>query len=330
MQPHRGGYRWGGGCDKAAIIGDATGYRTGLASVTITDINMNPGGSSIAISGTGSYDQGFDTLPDIGSTVWTDNTTLPSWYAQRTGSGTSLSASNGSSTAGDLYSYGTSLVDRALGSLGSGNAAAGGFAWGVSFQNATDRTAILGNLAFAGEQWRYISSAAAQTITFSYQIGTAVVSNLTPGSDAGWTAISALSFTSPVTAGTTGARDGNDAANRVELSAILNLQLLPGECITFRWRDIDHSGTDHGLAIDDFRVNWVVPPAPLPPEITSSLAASGTSRCWFQLRDHRRQRADLFRGGIAAGWIVDQWQHGGDFRDSPASRTVRCHPCGWE
>ena len=142
----------------------------------------------------------------------------------------------------------------------------------------TNAAVTLNNLKLAGEQWRYVSGVAAQTITFSYKIGTSVISNLTPASDTGWTAVNSLAFTSPVATGTTGTRDANDPANRVELSAILNLQLLPGEHVTFRWRDVDHSGTDHGMAIDDFRVDWTVPP---PPEITSSLAATGQAGVGF-------------------------------------------------
>ena len=114
----------------------------------------------------------------------------------------------------------------------------------------------------------------AQAVTFSYRKGTAVTSDLTPGSDVGWIAVSGLDFTSPAATGTTGARDGNATANRVSLSAALNLQLLPGERITLRWRDIDHSGTDHGLAIDGFRLDWTLPVLPDPPVITSASVAS--------------------------------------------------------
>ena len=106
-----------------SIRGAAIGYETGSASVNVMDIDENPGGGSpsILIAGPGFYSQAFDGLLASGSETWNDATTIPSWYAQRTGSGTSISASTGSSTTGDLYSYGMSLEDRALGSLGSGN-----------------------------------------------------------------------------------------------------------------------------------------------------------------------------------------------------------------
>lgn len=296
------------GARNISIRGSSNGYQTGVASLSILDIDENPGGGSgsIIITAAGSYAQAFDDLPASGSATWTDDTTLPGWYAQRTGSGTSITASSGSSTTGDLYSYGTSPADRALGSLGSGNTAAGGFAWGVAFQNATSTTVTLNSLEFTGEQWRYISSVAAQTVTFSYKIGTSVVSDLDPASDTGWTGISALDFTSLVATGTTGARDGNAAANRVQLSALLNLQLLPGEWITFRWRDVDHDGSDHGLAIDDFRIDWSLPPTQPPPEITSSLLASGQAGVEFNYAITADNEPDFFEAeSLPDGLSID-------------------------
>lgn len=259
-----------------SILGAASGYETGLATVSVLDIDEGPTGTfaSIVITEAGHYTQNFNSLLASGSETWTDATTIPGWYAKRSGSGTSITANSGSSVTGDLYSYGLDLSDRALGSLGSGNAAAGSFAWGVSFQNSTGTSITLGNLEYIGEQWRYVSASEAQTITFSYKIGTSVVSDLTPASDTGWSPVSTLDFTSPISTGTSGAKDGNDMANRTSLSTVLNLQLLPGEWITFRWRDIDHSSSDHGLAIDDFRLDWSLPVLPEPPVITSTLAAA--------------------------------------------------------
>ncbi|MEK7954248.1 endonuclease [Luteolibacter soli] len=261
--------------DKSVSVkAEAAGYDTGLTAVTIVNVDPPSGGgsSSTLITGPGHYEQNFNSLPDTGSPTWTDNQTIESWYAQRSGNGTTIVANSGSGTAGALYSYGTSAADRALGSLGSANAAAGSFAWGVTFRNGTSSTVTLTTLAYTGEQWRNGGAGAAQAITFSYQKGSTAVTSLTPTSDTGWTSLSALTFTSPINSGAGTALDGNAAANSVHLSSNVNLQLAPGEWITFRWRDIDHASTDHGLAIDDFRLDWQLPP---PPVITSTLAASG-------------------------------------------------------
>ena len=87
------------------------------------------------------YTQGFDALPASGSATWTNNSTIPGWFHARTGTGTTIVANDGSSNAGNLYSYGTgTATDRALGSVGSGNAAIGNLFWGVRLQNNTGAT----------------------------------------------------------------------------------------------------------------------------------------------------------------------------------------------
>ena len=264
------------GDQAVSIRAEAAGYETGLTAVTIVDVDTPPGGgsSSTLITGTGYYTQDFNSLPATGSPNWTDDQTIEGWYAQRSGTGTTIIANTGSTSTGGLYSFG-STSDRALGSLGSANAAAGNFAWGVSFKNATASTVTLTTLSYTGEQWRYSGTAAAQSVPLSYQKGSSAVTSLTPSSDTGWTDIGTLAFTSPIISGTTGALDGNSAANSVHLCSAVNLELAPGEWITFRWRDIDHASADHSLAIDDFRLDWELPTPIPPPVINSALATSG-------------------------------------------------------
>jgi hypothetical protein len=198
--------------------------------------------------------QNFDTLPASGSATWTNDSTLPGWYHARTGTGTTIVANNGSSNAGNLYSYGTgTATDRALGSLGSGNAAIGNMFWGILLTNNSGSTITSLDVSYTGEQWRN-SAAAAQTISFSYITGTSLTGSLAEFQSAG-TNVPALDFTSPVTGGTAAALDGNLAANRTAISAtITGLSLANGQSIMLRWSDPDHTGADHGLAIDDFSV----------------------------------------------------------------------------
>ena len=69
------------------------------------------------------FTENFDSLPATGMPTWTNNSTIPGWFHVRTGSGTTIVANNGSNPSGNLYSYGaTDASDRALGSIGSGNA----------------------------------------------------------------------------------------------------------------------------------------------------------------------------------------------------------------
>jgi uncharacterized repeat protein (TIGR01451 family) len=201
------------------------------------------------------YAQSFDGLPASGSATWTNNSTIPGWYHARTGAGTTVVANDGSSNAGNLYSYGTGTsTDRALGSLGSGNAAIGNLFWGVRLLNNTGATITSLDVAYTGEQWRN-SAAAAQTIAFSYLVGSPGVTGSLAEFQSAGTAVTNLDFTSPITGGTAAALNGNVDPNRtIETFTIDGLDIPNGTEVMLRWSDPDHTGADHGLAIDDFSV----------------------------------------------------------------------------
>ncbi len=275
-----------GGDKEVSLIGLSANYESGAASLLLLDAQGTSTGavSSTLISGAGYYLQNFDSLPSAGTSDWADDSTLPGWLAQRsTVSSTTIIAADGGSSTGGLYSFGiTDSPDRALGSIGSGSA--GSSAWGVAFRNDTAGVMSLTSLSYTGEQWRSGgTNSAAQTVSFSYQIGSGAA-DLTAGSDSAWNLLPALDFTSPVNNSAPGALDGNDPANSVAVSAGLDLILAPGAWITFRWRDLDHPGSDHGLAIDDFRLDWSVQPAGEKPEVTSADTASAALGQPFQLQ----------------------------------------------
>jgi hypothetical protein len=253
----------------------ADGFDGTFFPLAVLDVNGGSAASAPSISGAGRYEQNFDTLPSSGTSTWTNNVTLSGWLAQRTGTGTNIVADAGSSTAGNLYSYGgTNAPDRALGSLGSANAAAGSFAYGVNLRNTSGRTITLAALSFAGEQWRNSGATNVHSIAFSYRRGSNAVTDLAPTSSAGWTSVSALDFAAPVTGGTASALNGNVAANRTLRQTNLGLTVAPGEWITLRWQDGDQAGTDHGLAIDDLRLDWrVVAEGPRPQWVNTAPAA---------------------------------------------------------
>jgi predicted extracellular nuclease len=217
-----------------------------------------------ALSLSSAYSQNFNSLISSGTTTWTNGSTLSGWYTSRTGTGTSIAASDGSTPSGNLYSYGTTSTDRALGSVGSNGA--GNFLWGARFFNDTGSTISTLSINYAGEQWRN-SAAAAQTVDFQYQLG---ATSLNAGS---WTDFNPLDFTSPVISGTAGALNGNHSTNRTILSGSLSgLSLAAGQEIWLRWSDSNHTGNDHGLAIDDVQVSI----NPLP-GISISESAGSTS-----------------------------------------------------
>ncbi|CAN5593161.1 hypothetical protein BH09VER1_BH09VER1_41290 [soil metagenome] len=241
---------------------------------------------AITLLTSGSTTQNFDTLVSSGSTTWVDNSTLTGWYAQRTGNGTQIVATNGSLNGGSLYSAGTTgSSDRAIGSLGSSNAAAGSFAWGVQFQNNSGGNLTFNTLSYVGEEWRS-GATAAQTVTFWYQISSSAITSLTPNVDTGWTAVTALDFTSPNITGT-GQIDGTLSANQVALSSNLNLTLTQGQYIMFRWSDIDHPSSDDLLAVDDFKVSYTAVPEPT----TTAMLLGGVGAMFWIIRRKRSIKA---------------------------------------
>lgn len=233
-----------------------------------TDIGEPLLGVTLTTLGT-PYTQNFDTLPASGSTTWTNDSNIPGWFHARTGTGTTIVANDGSSNAGNLYSYGTgTATDRALGSLGSGNAAIGNLFWGVRLQNNTGVTITALDVSYAGEQWRN-SAAAAQTVSFSYLVGSPTVTGSLAEFQSAGVAVPSLDFTSPITGGAAGALNGNLAANRTALTfSITGLSIPNGTEVMLRWSDPDHTGADHGLSIDDFSVTPQAPDAP--PSVSST------------------------------------------------------------
>ena len=231
----------------------------------------NFAGAQIAMS-SGTYSQNFDSLADSGSAnTWTDNSTLPGWYASKSVSPNDITnyiANTGSLTTGSLYSYGaTSSANRALGVLVSGST--GNIAFGLRFTNDTafSQSNIL--ISFTGEQWRN-ANAAAQTLVFSYRIG----NSLTNADGAGafvWTPFPALNFTTPVTGGTAGALDGTAVANEMSFTNVplTSVTVQAGQELFLRWfLARPGSGSSPGVAIDNLTVSFLAA-GNSPPVITA-------------------------------------------------------------
>lgn len=212
----------------------------------------------VAITGTGSYSQDFNSLINTGTVLWADNSTLPSWFAQRvSGTGYNLLTGDGSSNTGGVYSFGTGTnTDRALGSAGSNGT--GHQANGVSFHNTSAGNIGSFTVSYVMEQWRNGGNAAAQPITWWYKVSSTPITALNPGVSTGWTAITGLDASSVINTTTAAALDGNLPANQVVKSNVVipGLTLAAGEYLMIKWDDINDSGNDHGLSVDDFSVSW--------------------------------------------------------------------------
>jgi len=262
---------------------------TAIALMAMSFALASPASAQVSLSTIDTpYTQDFDTLPASGTATWTNNSTILGWYHARTGTGTTIVANDGASNAGNLYSYGTGTSsDRALGSVGSGNAAAGNFFWGVRLQNNTGATITSLDIAYVGEEWRNGGGTGlAQTVAFSYLVGSPIVSGTLAEFQSGGVAVPALSFTSPVFSTTAAALNGNVAPNRTALSfTITGLNIPNGTEVMLRWSDPDHPSNDHGLAIDDFSVtpHGVVATQPTLSinDVTQAEGQSGTTNFTF-------------------------------------------------
>jgi hypothetical protein len=192
------------------------------------------------------FTENFDSL--------LDGSALPmGWGFSEAGTNANAtySVGTGSGNAGDTYSFGASgSTDRAFGTLLSGSNAP---TIGAQFTNSTGTTIGSLQIAYTGEQWRL--GATGRTDRLDFQISFDATS-LTTGT---WTNIDALDFSSPVTTGTVGALNGNSPANRTAISATYDiLEGIPaGATFWIRWVDFNATGSDDGLAIDDFSITAI-------------------------------------------------------------------------
>jgi hypothetical protein len=191
------------------------------------------------------YNENFDTLATVTSS------SLPAgWELSETGSSanTTYGAGTGSSSTGNTYSFGgATSTDRALGALRTSGVAS---TFGTIVTNGTGGTITEITIQFTGEQWRLGALSRTDRLDFSYSLdGT----SLTTGS---WLDADALDFTAAVTSGTLGALDGDAVENQVLVSHTLTgLNLVSGASLWLRWVDFDASGSDDGLAIDNFSIS---------------------------------------------------------------------------
>ncbi len=214
--------------------------RTAYAQVSIVSANVP-------------YTQTFDTLASSGATnPWDNDLTLPGWYAaQQKGTLTEYHADSGGSGTGALYSYGSIYSnERALGSLSSDTP--GTVYYGTRMVNDTGLPIVSFAITYTGEQWRVVANAATplQRLAFAYRVGS-IVTDVIAGT---WTNVPTFDFVSPVTSTTSGPLNGNLPANRRTLSGTLNIDVPAGQEIMFRWVDINDSGTDYGMGIDDLTI----------------------------------------------------------------------------
>jgi hypothetical protein len=259
---------------------------------------IEPSSAQILVSSGSPYTQDFDSLANSGAppadTNWMDNSTIPGWYASKSvapAAITTYRVGSGALNTGAIYSFGVAGVnpvsDRALGSVASGTP--GNFACGVRFQNDTALAMTNITISYTGEQWRNGGNTAIQTLAFSYFISNDPITSSDAAGANAWIAFSSLNFNTLTVGATPGALDGNAPENRQVFSGVLlpNAIVFPGQEIFFRWLDINDTGNDHALAIDDLSIAFttvtaeVTAPAIDPTGQPQSLTNNAGTRATF-------------------------------------------------
>ena len=225
--------------------------RTARAALILSFLFLLPAGAfaqCVSLTTLGAaYTQNFDTLSNTAGST-TNNLTIPGWFMTEGGGGArdneQYAVDTGASTTGDTYSYGAAAsTERALGQLRSGTLIP---LFGACFTNNTGSTITSLAVALNGEEWRLGTAGRTDQMNFEYS------TNATDLSTGTWTGVAALNFVTPDTA-TTGAKNGNAAADRTALSStISSLSIANGATFWIRYNDTDATGADDGLAIDDF------------------------------------------------------------------------------
>ncbi len=251
----------------------ATDFRGLLAVMVMTlplaAMGQQVGSGAVSLAGPGAgASEDFNTLA---SEQGTTSSILPAgWYFLETANANSgtYAVDDGTANSGNTYSYGTvGSSERALGGIGSGSVTT---TLGAQLRNDSGATLTELAISFYVEQWRMGDPNGADRLSFTYS------TDATALNTGNWTALAALDAISPVTAGTSGQKlDGNLAANRAAVSGTISgLNLAPNATLWVRWTDVNDSGVDDALAIDDVVFGT---PVDVPPTLVSSYPADGTS-----------------------------------------------------
>jgi predicted extracellular nuclease len=250
-------------------------------AIVILPFDTGTGSISLAALDVAIPTEHFDTLSNTAGS--TTNTALPTgWYITESGGGArdneQYAVDTGFSTTGDIYSYGAAgSTERALGELRSGTEIP---LFGAKLTNNTGATITSLDVSYTGEQWRFggVHSTVADRLDFQYS------SNATDLSTGTYLDANALDFNPPVTAGSAVALDGNAAANRTAISStITGLSIPNGASVFIRFTDVDATGADDGLAIDDLSVtpHGVATPGLSINDVSQSEGNAGTTNFNF-------------------------------------------------
>lgn len=225
------------------------------------------------------YSQDFNSLSSshLSDPTWEDNSTIAGWHLHSGPSFnpdvTNLRVRTDSSSGSDRahVSYGDTVEDRALGlQPGSSHryslsSAASGEVFGsisVALQNGTGVTLTGFSFSYTGEQWHITSNREEfDTLNVDYAID---IGGGTLFNSLDWQSLAGATFLAPQHSTTGGVNfAGNLAANRTTGlgSSVTGLEWQPDEVLWIRWSTLNYSGSDNGMAIDDFSFSAIPEPS---------------------------------------------------------------------
>ena len=221
----------------AIVVALLVSAHSGSAQMVFTSTSLVTNQNFDAVGGTGTSLSGIGWFVSDGTT---QNQTLTGVVTNR---------QNTSSLAHGRYNCGSTgnAPDRAVGMVASGS---GEHRLGVPMTNSTGSTITNIAISAKSEKYRHGSSTATnEVMLFEYKINGTNLNDAT-----GWTAVSALNLgeASSNSVTTSAAVDGNDPTNQVISTGSFALSLTNGQIVWIRWRDVDNTGTDALLALDDF------------------------------------------------------------------------------
>lgn len=269
---------------------------TFLIAVAVALLIAGSSHAAIILSPSLTASENFDSLPTTGSTSLDATVAAQSPLsstgfvgAKTGGNGTTfnLIASDGSRNSGAIYSYGAvDAADRALGTLASGSNIP---AFGVEIVNHTGQMLDNLTISFTQENWRS-STSTQNVVAASVSTDQSISSSTFLTAGTGFSAASALDLVGPAPVASNAALDGNDPANQALRSfTFTGLALADDERFFLRFTDINDSGNDAGLAIDNFTVSSAV--AVPEPTSMAALAIVGASGIIAHRRRHAAMKA---------------------------------------
>jgi hypothetical protein len=260
-----------------ALIGVAS------AIINLADNDVAPNQN---ISLVNTYTQDFNSLVNSGS-----SSALPTgWLFNETGTNANAlyTAGTGSGTGGDTYSFGaTASTERAFGTLQSGSLIS---TIGAQIQNNSGTIITKLRVSYTGEEWRLGTTLRTDKLSFQYSLDATSLTNGT------WSDVTGLDFFTPNTSTAIGNKDGNAIENKTDIVyTIRGLSIPDGAVFLIRWNDFNASGSDDGLAIDDFTIQ-ANPVDLIPPTVTTFIPANGTTNTPVNLSASISFNEDVVKG----------------------------------